>query len=172
MKELFANVPLRHLEPRECLITAKPTLLSTILGSCLALTVFDPTTKVGGMTHAFLPTIEEYPDDQDVCKFVDSSIMHMFAMLKRKNVDIEGVEIKLFGGGEVLTASGDDSGRLSVGRRNVETALQELSKGGLRITASDTGGRTGRKLLFLTHTGGAWVKKLHKHADGKIRAAV
>jgi chemotaxis protein CheD len=165
MINLFEGVPLRHLGPREYLVARRPTLISTVLGSCLALTLFDPVTRVGGMCHAFLPTAAEYPGDEEKGKFVDTAMAYMLDTFATHCGGLERVEAKLFGGGEIMDRLRGSSGecRSSVGCRNVEQAHQVLAARGIQPLAEDTGGRQGRKVLFLTHTGGVWVKKLHQH---------
>lgn len=160
--------PLKHLEPRECFLTRNPTLVSTVLGSCVAITMFDPRTKIGGMAHAFLPCSKNYPEDPGYpCKFVDTSVTHMLRVLKRLCVDLPRLEVKLFGGGDSWSAQPTTEGIApapgswaSVGPRNVNAARAAVAEHGLRIVAEEVGGASGRKVLFLTHTGGVWVRKL------------
>ncbi len=169
VKDLLFHFPLKHLEPRECFVTLTPTLVSTILGSCVAITIFDPVICVGGISHAFLPVLEEYPeDDAEACRFVDSSIYHLLSQLRRHRVDQSRLEVKIFGGSEVLlpaeanTLAAHGHIRQTVGSRNVTVARQVLASHGLRVTAQDVGGNQGRKLFFLTHTGGVWIKRLRR----------
>ncbi|TVM19369.1 chemotaxis protein CheD [Oceanidesulfovibrio indonesiensis] len=160
--------PLKHLEPRQCFLSRKPTLVSTVLGSCVAITMFDSRTRIGGMAHAFLPDSRNYPDDAGYpCKFVDTSIRHMLCVLRRLRVELPRLEVKLFGGGNSWNAeqtSARDAPSFgswaSVGPRNVDAARAVITEHGLRIAAEEVGGSLGRKVLFLTHTGGVWVKKL------------
>lgn len=167
-KNLLQSFPLKHLEPRECFITREPTLISTVLGSCVAVTVYHPATRIGGMSHAFLPSQADYPKEQDAgCKFVDTSIEHLLNQMALMGAPLQQLEVKLFGGGEV---TGVHSGlateprpfSYSVGARNVEVARRVLIEHGINLRTQDVGGHRGRKLLFLTLTGGAWVKRLGK----------
>ncbi len=165
--------PLRHLAPRECFVTRKPTLISTVLGSCVAVTMFDPVLLAGGMAHAFLPHASEYAGasgDPMPCKFADSAVAHLLEHFQRLGAPPGRLEVKLFGGGDAI-GMGDNAARsprnFSVGERNIQAALAACEALGLPVAARDVGGATGRKLLFLTETGGAWVKKLHKGVPGQ-----
>lgn len=163
---LPGNIPLRYLEPRQCVLSTRPTLVSTILGSCVALTLYDPVTKTGAVSHAFLPEAKEHSDRFGCpCTFADHAVVHMLSAFSRRGVPPERLEAKVFGGSEVLLRQeasllNGQNGRSSVGARNIAVTLAELRKAGLVPLAQDTGGNRGRKLLFLTATGGAWVKKL------------
>jgi chemotaxis protein CheD len=63
---------------------------------------------------------------------------------------------KLFGGAVLSAAVASDS----IGARNVEAARRLLSQAAIPVLAEDVGGRHGRKLVFETHTGRAWVRAL------------
>jgi chemotaxis protein CheD len=67
-------------------------------------------------------------------------------------------QVKLFGGADVL-AYHSESGA-SVGRQNIETALELIREAGLRLIVSDVGGKVGRKLRFYTHTGEVLLKRM------------
>ncbi|TVM36496.1 chemotaxis protein CheD [Oceanidesulfovibrio marinus] len=134
----------------------------------MAITVFDKRTKIGGMAHAFLPYAKDYVSDPGYpCKFVDASVDYLMRVFSRLRVEHSRLEVKVFGGGDALSqcqvhrgTAGCSRSWAGVGPRNVEAAREVLAKRGLRIAAEDVGGVLGRKVLFLTHTGGVWVKKL------------
>lgn len=157
----FRDVPLCYLDPKRCVVTATPTLVSTVLGSCVGVTMHDPVSGVGGMAHAFLPYRREFPEDREApCKFVDDALEHLLAACARLGASASRLEIKLFGGAEIMDRAASGGAGLRVGERNVLAAREGLAARGLRLLAEDVGGVRGRKVLFLTHTGGVWVKKL------------
>lgn len=178
IKALTSQFPLKHLKPRECHITSKPTLVSTILGSCLAVTMFDPATSIGGICHAFLPSVGEFPDVSEPCRFVDSAISFLLRGFEKRGVDRFQLEIKMFGGGEALAGVEYEtlrhySNRMRIGARNLARAREVLAREGLTVMSSDVGGSFGRKLLFLTHTGGAWVKRWGpSEVNGTIKSVI
>ncbi|MCA1946327.1 MAG: chemotaxis protein CheD [Desulfovibrio sp.] len=162
MKHLAAHFPLLYLDPKQCHVARTPTLVSTILGSCVAITVFDPVSQIGGVAHAFLPTRADYPDDAEApCKFVDDALDRLLRTMHQGGAVLDCVEAKLFGGAEIMhREAGSGRSGIQVGARNVEMARRLLNQKGLQLAAQDVGGNQGRKLLFLSHTGGAWVKKI------------
>ncbi len=167
----FSDVPLKYLGPKECFLSPEPTLVSTVLGSCLAVTIFDPQRKVGGICHAFLPRAGQYRAMEDPgCMFVDKALTALLDRFCIIGSDCRRLEVKMFGGGQGIGANqspdlkrvGPESLQFSVGPKNIQTAEEELAKRRMPIAARDVGGLLGRKVLFLTHTGGVWVKRLGK----------
>ncbi|SDB01773.1 chemotaxis protein CheD [Desulfonatronum thiosulfatophilum] len=162
----FSNYPVFHLQIGECFLSKKPTLVCTVLGSCVAVSFFEPVIRLGGIFHALLP---DSPDNDggtpttQPCRFVDQSIQRILSAVERNGGRRRDIQIKVFGGAELFGFSGGTgSAANSVGRRNVRTAIVELEKTGLRIMASDVGGTLGRKLYFLSDTGEVWVKRIQR----------
>jgi len=146
----LANV---YLKPGEVFVSRTPTLVSTVLGSCVSITLFDPETRMGAMCHAMLPH-----GTADELRYVDSAVGFMFDRLSALSGRSGGFEVKLFGGADVLVPSGRTNGSLSVGRQNVDAALQVIERLGLRLTSFDTGGERGRKIFFCSGTGEVFMR--------------
>ena len=144
-----------YLKPGELAVAERPALVSTVLGSCVAVTLFSPRLGVGAICHAMLPLAE----GRDGFKYVDSSLLHMLAQFERLRVPKRELTVKLFGGADMFEP-GLPNGGLSVGRQNIQAATALLRQEGLPVVAEDTGGRQGRKLLFYTHTGEVLLKRL------------
>lgn len=161
-KHLVKQYPMVSLDQQQCHVAKEPTLISTILGSCVGITMFDPAVKRGGAAHAFLPYPERGESPQErPCKYVDGAIEHLLALLLQAGAHRSRVEAKLFGGAELLGKHSvlQHPERLQVGTRNIEHARMVLAECGIPLVAQDVGGSAGRKLLFLSHTGEAWVKR-------------
>jgi len=132
-------------------------VVSTILGSCVAVTMFNPGTRVGSICHAMLPR-NPSPRGGETFHFVDSSILYMVRRFRALGVRKGEMEVKLFGGADVLEYRNQNG--ISVGRQNVEIALETIREAGLRLIVSDVGGKVGRKLHFYTHTGEVLLKRM------------
>lgn len=144
-----------YLKPGELVVAERPALVSTVLGSCVAVTLFNPRLGVGAICHAMLPLAA----GRDGFKYVDSSLLHMLAHFERLGVSKRELTVKLFGGADMFE-SGLPAGGGSVGRQNIQAATALLRQEGLPVVAADTGGRQGRKLLFYSHTGEVLLKRL------------
>ncbi len=89
---------------------------------------------------------------------MDSAILHMTNRFRALGVRRDELEVKLFGGADVLEYCNENG--ISVGRQNIDTALEIIGEVGLRIIVSDVGGKVGRKLRFYTHTGQVLLKRM------------
>jgi len=150
-----------YLHPGEMAFCDRPTLVETVLGSCVSVIMRNPRLQLGCICHAMLPCSRG--DRREPLKYVDSSIRCMLQMLARHSSRKEDLEVKLFGGASM--------GRLiprsqSVGHQNVEAAMTLVHEEGLKVRTSDTGGTSGRKLLFYTATGEVLVKRIPMEAGG------
>jgi chemotaxis receptor (MCP) glutamine deamidase CheD len=158
------ELPIVYLKPAELCVTDQPTVVRTVLGSCLAVTMFHPRLKISAICHALLPepdmtdTEEEKP--LNPYKYVNSVIPKMMAKMRNYGIALNEIEVKLFGGADLLSSSEERIKNQPVGRLNVKTALNILEAEGLRVSVSDVGGTLGRKIFFYTHTGEVLLKRL------------
>ncbi len=132
--------------------------LSTLLGSCVAVCLFDPLLKIGGINHFMLPEIHrsKYGD-------VDSLLSGNFAMEALLNaLLVKGAKkvrllAKAFGGGTIIDTK-DSS--LSIGMRNVSFTKEWLAREGIPLKSSDFLGPWSRKIIFLPSNGEAFCKRM------------
>lgn len=157
MKSLIAshthNV---YLKPGEVLVTRTPVLVSTVLGSCVAVTMFSPSRGCGAICHAMLP---ENAGRESDCRYVDTALRYIYEKLLEYGVGNDLV-VKLFGGAQVLNSSGVAPPKQTVGDQNVAMAVAMLASMGLAVTVCDTGGTRGRKLYFCTRSGNVFVRRM------------
>lgn len=168
MNNTTQEMPKVFLQTGDCFIGVQPTLVSTVLGSCLAVTLHAPKMGIGTICHAFLPDSldAKSPRNQEpqVCRYVDTALQNMLETMDKIGVPRRELIIKMFGGGSgVAVCNVDHSSSMNIGHRNVEMARRLLNFSRLNIVSEDTGGSMGRKLLFNTGTGDVWVKKLRKN---------
>lgn len=154
------------LKPGEIFISREPAIVSTILGSCVAITIFNERLKVGGICHALLPGSRSL-QDADYYRYVDGSIAYMLKKLEAIGIQKHEMEIKLLGGADVLDIV--DVKRPSVGQQNIEKALEIMNTEKLTLTLSDVGGKTGRNIRFYTHTGMVLLKRIKKMPEEERR---
>jgi chemotaxis protein CheD len=151
----LANV---FLKPGEVFVSRTPALVSTVLGSCVSVTLFSPTARMGAMCHALLPGGAE----QDGPRYVDSAVAFMYAKLTAVSGQAGGFEAKLFGGANVLVKGAGREAGASVGSQNVAAALRVIERLGLPLVAFDTGGEQGRKIFFYSGTGEVYLRPVKK----------
>ena len=147
-----------YLKPGDVYVSRTPALVSTVLGSCVSVTLYSVEARIGAMCHALLPS----GSLDDGFRYVDSTVEYLYDKLKIINGRSGGFEAKLFGGADVLNPVGRLSGVPSVGRQNVAVALQVIKKLGIELIASDTGGDRGRKIFFYSNTGEVFLRQVKK----------
>lgn len=163
MKSLIASHTHNiYLKPGEVLVSRSPVLVSTVLGSCVAVTMFSASRGFGAICHAMLP--ENTGRDNDL-RYVDTALRHIYDKIVAYGVGRDLV-VKLFGGAQVLNVGDNKSTKLTIGDQNVVQAEAVLASLGLAVSARDTGGLRGRKLFFCTRSGDVYMRRIRsgKHS--------
>jgi chemotaxis protein CheD len=158
------NLPVEYLKPGEILVSDH-RLVVTVLGSCVSVTLFDPRRRIGGILHAMLPKRERRGRSEDF-RYVDEAFPHLLSRLEREGASRGVLEVKLFGGGDLLE-SGRRTAAPSVGRRNIEACLSLLERERLALESSSVGGPFGRKVVFNTRNGHVFLKHLPRMAGAE-----
>ncbi len=154
--------------PGEFYVTYHPELVVTVLGSCVSACVRDPLRGFGGMNHFMLPAQAEDSASDWSADLSTTTRYGNFAMerllnelLKRGSVR-RNLEVKIFGGGQVL------AGMTDIGRLNVAFVREYLAAEGLRVVAEDVEDVYPRKVYYFPRTGRVRVLKLKKLANDTI----
>jgi chemotaxis protein CheD len=140
--------------------TKKDERLVTVLGSCVAACIRDPITGVGGMNHFMLPENEagQWGGELMSTRFGNHAMEKLINELIKLSVPRERMEIKVFGGGNVI-----DSAQ-AIGSKNAEFILRYLSDEGLKCIAQDLGGDYPRRIEY-TPTTGRVVRRILGRTD-------
>ena len=160
MNILEQNLPITYLKPGELKIAREPSLVITVLGSCVAVVFHHKVYKVGAMCHGVLPIMKPNHDFKDRFKYVDQSIYYMLKTFEKAGIKRHELDVKVFGGSERLFAASKNGSGISVGRSNVKMAFDIIEQEKLKLIAFDVGGNKGRKLYFYSDTGEIFLKKL------------
>lgn len=148
--------PFVYLHPGQMHVSAGTQAIRTLLGSCVAVCLWDARTQAGGMVHYLLPhAVEPHPDDG---RYGDSAVPALINDMHALGARTCDLRAKVFGGGCVVPALASRSGNL--GDSNVQLAFDLLSAEGIPVMGSDVGGTRGRRILFHVDDGSAWVWKL------------
>jgi len=153
-----------HLKAGEMHCADRPTLVVTVLGSCLSVILYNRRLRIGGICHGLLPSCGRQKTCNGHCaekfRYVDCAIRQMVKIFDRFGVKRSEIEVKCFGGADMFSRPIEKPGLLSVGRQNSETADEVMKREGLTLARRDVGGLQGRKILFYTHTGEVLLKRL------------
>ena len=126
-------------------------LITYSLGSCIALVLYDPVAKVGGMIHVMLPdsSIEKNPDKMNPLKFVDTGVPILFKTLFKMGAKRNRIVTKVAGGSNVM----DKSKYFNIGERNYTALRKMLWRNNIMITGEDVGGSKSRTVKLFMDTG-------------------
>ena len=145
-----------YLHPGQLFVSADGYAVTTILGSCVAVCLWDPVTKIGGINHFLLPNFSG--DGIASPRYGNIAIKELLYRLAQLGSQKHNLLAKMFGGACVLDAFRQRQHHL--GTKNIETAQELLKSESIPVIGHDVGGQRGRKLIFHTDDGAAWVKAL------------
>ena len=147
--------------PGEYYVTRADEAVSTVLGSCISACVRDPVKNVGGMNHFMLPEDASNGPNNWLDPAIGLATRYgSYAMeslvndLLKLGATRERLEIKVFGGGRVL------SGMTDVGARNIDFVRSYIQLEGYRIAAEDLGGTQPRKVVYFPASGRVKMRRL------------
>jgi chemotaxis protein CheD len=151
-----------QLFPGQIVVSREPVLVTTILGSCVAVCLFDAE-GIGGVNHFMLP--HGAGSGQTSARFGAIACARLVEQVVALGSERRSLVAKIFGGACVLESL-RGSGGMHLGLRNVEVADAVLAEHGIPVVAREIGGARGRKLVFVTDTGTAWVQEIVPVSDG------
>lgn len=139
------------LFPSNVVASSKPSELHTLLGSCVAVCLYDPIAKCGGMNHYMVALWNG--EGLESPKYGNIAINMLYQKVLECGAQRKNLVAKIFGG-----ASQYQSSVLNIGERNVLIAETMLEKLGIPVVAKSVGGSRGRKIIFDTETGAVLMK--------------
>ncbi len=157
------------LNPGELIVTSRGMPVITILGSCVAITVFSPEKKTGAIFHAMLPehrnksmVISNSPPVSPGSDYVDYAFYYVREKFRQKGINFKTAKFMLFGGGDVIY-SVSQQGWSSIGSQNINMAKKLIENEGVSLHGEDTGGKNGRKLTFFPDAGKVYLEYLNNN---------
>jgi chemotaxis protein CheD len=145
-----------YLYPGQLFTATQPLLVSTILGSCIAICLWDDSARIAGINHYLLPS--EPVRGQADPRYGNVATERLIGEMVSAGAATLRIVAKVVGGASILGSS--PTSRQSIGDQNAAVARQVLQKHGIAISAEQTGGVRGRKLLFHTGNGCAFSKEI------------
>ncbi len=154
------------LPPGAICCPAEPAVVTTILGSCVAVCLWDKRQRIGGMNHFLLPRCGSSPPTP---RYGDVAFVRLLAAMERLGCEPVNLRAKVFGGAAVLPFGSQAD---TVGAQNVSVALEVLRLHGIPLLARRTGGQRGMFLRFHTALGRVMVRPLAGASDTNICTVV
>jgi len=161
-----------YLQPGELQLARSPSILKTVLGSCVGVTFWSPRLGIGALCHGVLPRCPAGVAEVEGYRYVDFAICHLIRLLEGFGAVPGEIQVKVFGGADVLPVDNTRSLRETIGQQNWQTALEVLRRQNYSVFTSDIGGLSGRTIQFHTGTGVVLVRRLSPLSLERERPAV
>jgi len=156
--------PVIYLKMGETAFVDHPSTITTVLGSCVAVTLFDRKRGFGAMCHGVLPSCESAHRCAAKCSryghYVECSVLAMAHRFRSFGVRHADIEARVFGGADLFALPVRSRSLLAVGPQNVEAAARALSASGIALSAKIVGGSSGCRVSFETISGVVSVQRL------------
>ncbi len=152
------------IHPGEFHATSDPVIISTVLGSCVAVVLYDEVNKIGGMNHFLLPGSV----DRAHLYSTSEGRYGIFAMELLINQMIKiganrsNLQAKVFGGGHMFVYKENEGSSHKISENNAEFAFNYLQTENIPLVAHDVGGTHARKVLFLPDTFQVFQKTIRR----------
>ena len=143
--------------PGEFYVTINDEIISTVLGSCISACIRDRKLGIGGMNHFMLPSsgdVDLVNAGSAAARYGNVAMEHLINAILKTGGRRENLEVKIFGGGKILTNMTD------IGLRNIEFARIYIQTEGMLLTSEDVGDIYPRKVVYHPASGKAFVKRL------------
>jgi chemotaxis protein CheD len=144
--------PRHFLYPGQVFATREPIVISTILGSCAAVCLWDRHKKAGGMNHYLLP--DGGDDGANRLRYGNNANAELLKQVMALGCEIRNMQAKIFGGSCAFGANPSQS----LGTRNVQLAEDFLRSAGIHVVERDVSGKRGRRLVFQISDGVTTIK--------------
>jgi chemotaxis protein CheD len=143
------------LQPGYIKVSNEPVLISTVLGSCVAVCLYDRKLRLGGMNHFLLPYILD--PEKMTARYGNVAIVTLIRIMLDAGAETKYLEAQIFGGAQSKQMQGS-----RVGAENIAIARKILARKKISVASEDVGGRKGRKIVFNTASNEVAVLKVQK----------
>ena len=148
--EYKVQVQKHFLYPSTIYFSKDPCHISTILGSCIAVCLYDPILKRGAMNHYMMPLWNG--NGLASPNYGNIAIEKMIKNMIQKGSIKHKLIAKVFGGANHTNST------FNIGKRNIQMALDTLKQNNIKVVSKSVGGELGRKIIFNTSTSEVLMK--------------
>ena len=140
-----------NLMPGQMHFGGQAASLRTLLGSCLAVTLWHPSRKLGGMCHFLLPTRQRKPGEPLDGRYGDEALEAMVALLRAARTEPSEYQAHLYGGADTMPEG--SALKFNVGERNIEQGFSLVDRYGFEIQGVDVGEDVPRSVTLTLASG-------------------
>ncbi|MFC1669002.1 chemotaxis protein CheD [Spirochaetota bacterium] len=157
--EVLQNRQNVYLKPGEIFWGNHNFSISTVLGSCIAICLWHPLKKIGGMCHIMMPEKGNTGDIKPNPRYADDAVRILLEKIAENKTKPFEYVVKVFGGSSMIKFENDNP-EINVAKLNIKSAKKLMMEHGFRISVKDVGGSDSRKIVFDLNNGDAWKKKV------------
>lgn len=153
---------IRIIHPGEFYVSHEDEIIGTLLGSCIAVCLYDKQNNISGMNHFMLPGRISSSDifTDKSAKYGITAINGLIEKMKKIGGIKKNFEAKIFGGGHVMHT---DDCSVTIPSDNIKLARVMMEIEDIPIVQSDVGEKFTRKLLMEVLTGKVFMKKITRN---------
>ncbi len=146
-----------YLYPAGIFVSKEPAIVSTVLGSCISVCLYDPVLRTGGMNHFMLPLW----NGQGLAspKYGNIAIARLIEKMMELGSIKRNLVAKVFGGAEIIQTR---IKQFNIGERNIILAKELLAQENIPILKMSVGDILGRNIIYYTGTGSVLQKFIQK----------
>lgn len=149
----------------DIVVTREPAILETVLGSCVAVCLWDTRNRIGGLNHYLVPVGRGEPEKARL--YGNYSIPSLIEQFLRLGAEPRHIQARIFGGGSILKSLEDI---FTIGSENVRIARELLQQYGIPVARDFVGAECGIRISFATATGAVAVtcfdqESAHRYED-------
>jgi len=143
--------------PGEWHVGKPPGVLRTLLGSCVAVTLWHPARRVGGMCHYLLPGRQRASDAALEGRFGNEALALMVRALESRDIPVAGCVAHLYGGAD--TMPGASGPKFNIGQRNIEEGWRLIDHYGIELRGVDVGDTVPRVVTLDLSSGDVQMRR-------------
>lgn len=148
----------KYIHSGQLFVGVRPTVIQTVLGSCVAVCLYDTKMKISAMNHYLLPLWNN--EGLASPKYGNIAIVKIIEGMEAVGCERKNIIAKVFGGASPNNF--DNTKNILVGEKNVQIAQSMLEQYRIKIAAIDVGGNRGRKIALESDSGRILLKYIQK----------
>ena len=155
----------------EMKVIQEPGILKTVVGSCIALCIWDKVKKIGGMVHIMMPRSKNgAPISKG--KYADTAVHALYDEMVNRDCKKHHLVASIIGGASVFGNQLAVNGKKTIGTQNFETAKEMIQQYQIPIQTVEVGGTFGRRVVFDCALGNITVTMLDRKSPLTMKRTV
>jgi len=155
----------------EMKVIQEPGILKTVVGSCIALCIWDRVRKMGGMVHIMMPKSKNN-SPLSAGKYANTAVSALYNEMISRNCQKRHLVASMAGGASVFGNRLGNNGRKPIGVENYEIVKEQLQQHRIPIEKEDVGGTSGRRVVFNITDGDIFVSMLNNKSYVTVKKTI